>query len=220
MAVGGRRVLRRTRRSELALAGVTGTNGKTTTSFLLFAILAAAGRRPGLLGTIESRIGGERRPASAHDARGDRPPARRCARWSTWATAAARWRPPLTAPHSDGSTISRSPRSCFTNLSHDHLDFHGTLERYFEAKRSLFVADDAPPAAVNVDDEHGRRLAAELRAAGRERLVTFGMTASADVSPESLSLTRDGASFSADGLSIRTRLLGRSTSRTCSARSR
>ena len=48
---------------ELTLAGVTGTNGKTTTTFLLFAMLAAAGRRPGLLGTIESRIGGERRPA-------------------------------------------------------------------------------------------------------------------------------------------------------------
>src|SRR6266516_252799 len=48
---------------ELQVVGVTGTNGKTTTAFLLFSILAAAGRRPGLLGTIESRVGGERRPA-------------------------------------------------------------------------------------------------------------------------------------------------------------
>ena len=192
---------------QLALAGVTGTNGKTTTSFLLFAILAAAGKRPGLLGTIESRIGGERRPAlrttpEAIDLQrtlremvdvGDRS----CALEAT----------------SHGAALGRLDHLSFaalvfTNLSHDHLDFHGTLERYYEAKRSLFLAAGEPPAAVNVGDEHGRRLAAELRAAGRKRLVTFGMTASADVSPESLSLTRDGASFSADGLSIRTRLLG------------
>ena len=61
--------------AELAVAGVTGTNGKTTTAFLLFAVLAAAGRRPGLLGTIECRVGGERRPAVRDDARGDRPAA-------------------------------------------------------------------------------------------------------------------------------------------------
>ena len=57
---------------ELEVVGVTGTSGKTTTSFLLFAILAAAGRRPGLLGTVEARVGGERRGVRAHDARGDR----------------------------------------------------------------------------------------------------------------------------------------------------
>src|ERR1044072_4921248 len=63
---------------QLQVAGVTGTNGKTTTAFLLYAILAAAGRRPGLLGTIESRGGGERRPPRADPtaARADRPPAR------------------------------------------------------------------------------------------------------------------------------------------------
>ncbi len=60
---------------ELAVVGVTGTNGKTTTAFLLYSILAAAGRRPGLLGTVESRIGGERRAVDADDAGGDRPPA-------------------------------------------------------------------------------------------------------------------------------------------------
>ena len=192
---------------DLTLAGVTGTNGKTTTSFLLFAMLAAAGRRPGLLGTIESRVGGERRPAlrttpEAIDLQrtlremvdvGDRS----CALEAT----------------SHGAALGRLDQLSFaalvfTNLSHDHLDFHGTLERYYEAKRSLFFAADAPPAAVNVGDEHGRRLADELRTARRERLVTFGMTASADVWPESLSLSGDGASFMADGLPIRTRLLG------------
>ncbi len=193
--------------NHLTLAGVTGTNGKTTSSFLLFAMLAAAGRRPGLLGTIESRVGGERRPAlrttpEAIDLQrtlremvdvGDRS----CALEAT----------------SHGAALGRLDHLrfaalLFTNLSHDHLDFHETLERYYQAKRSLFFGANEPPAAVNVGDEHGRRLADELRAARRDRLVTFGMTDGADVWPESLSLTREGASFIADGLPIRTRLLG------------
>ena len=81
---------------ELQVAGVTGTNGKTTTAFLLYSILAAAGRRPGLLGTIESRVGGERRPAI------------RC---STPATAAAPWRRPRTDRSSAASTGCGSRRS-------------------------------------------------------------------------------------------------------------
>src|SRR6476619_8077027 len=123
---------------ELQVAGVTGTNGKTTTAFLLYAILAAAGRRPGLLGTIESRVGGERRPAirttpEAIDlqrdfremrAAGDRG----CALEAT----------------SHGSALGRLDRVrfgalVFTNLTQDHLDFHGTLDAYFDAKRQLFT---------------------------------------------------------------------------------
>src|SRR5438128_7552160 len=73
----------------------------------------------------------------------------------------------------------------FTNLSQDHLDFHGTMEAYFDAKRRLFV-ENRPPAAVNVDDGHGRRLADELRALGHERLVTFGFAQDADLRPEKL----------------------------------
>ena len=67
----------------------------------------------------------------------------------------------------------------FTNLTQDHLDFHGTMERYFEAKRRLF--GQARAAAVNVDDEHGRRLAAELPDA-----VTFGFADDADVRADAL----------------------------------
>ncbi len=193
---------------ELTVAGVTGTNGKTTTCFLLFAILAAAGRRPGLLGTIESRVGGERRPAlrttpEAIDVQralremldvGDRS----CAMEAT----------------SHGARLGRLAgvrfsALAFTNLSRDHLDFHGTLEEYFAAKRSLFVTDDPPPAALNTDDDHGRRLAGELRALGQERLVTFGFGADADIRAEGLDLRDDGASFTAAGIPLRTRLLGR-----------
>jgi UDP-N-acetylmuramoyl-L-alanyl-D-glutamate--2,6-diaminopimelate ligase len=146
---------------ELEVVGTTGTSGKTTTSFLLFAILAAAGRRPGLLGTVEARVGGERRgvvpttPEAVDLQRvfremldaGDRS----CAMEAS----------------SHASVLHRL--DCvrfavlvFTNLSQDHLDFHGDMEAYFEAKRRLFLAEPRPTAVVNVGDGYGRRLAQEL----------------------------------------------------------
>ena len=63
----------------------------------------------------------------------------------------------------------------FTNLGHDHLDYHGTLEGYFAAKRRLFL-EGSPPAAINLDDPYGRRLLSELRERGREQLLTFGLS--------------------------------------------
>jgi UDP-N-acetylmuramoyl-L-alanyl-D-glutamate--2,6-diaminopimelate ligase len=146
---------------ELEVVGVTGTSGKTTTSHLLFAILAAAGRRPGLLGTVEARVGGERRgvvrttPEAIDLQRvfremldvGDRS----CAMEAS----------------SHASVLHRLDRVrfrvlVFTNLSQDHLDFHGDMESYFEAKRQLFLAEPPPVAVVNVGDEYGRRLTQEL----------------------------------------------------------
>jgi UDP-N-acetylmuramoyl-L-alanyl-D-glutamate--2,6-diaminopimelate ligase len=146
---------------ELEVVGVTGTSGKTTTCHLLFAILAAAGRRPGLLGTVEARVGGERRgvvrttPEAIDLQRvfremldaGDRS----CAMEAS----------------SHASVLHRLDRVrfaalVFTNLSQDHLDFHGDMESYFEAKRRLFLVEPRPLAVVNVGDEYGRRLAQEL----------------------------------------------------------
>jgi UDP-N-acetylmuramoyl-L-alanyl-D-glutamate--2,6-diaminopimelate ligase len=146
---------------ELEVVGVTGTSGKTTTSHLLFAILAAAGRRPGLLGTVEARVGGERRgvvrttPEAIDLQRlfremldaGDRS----CAMEAS----------------SHASVLHRLDHVrfavlVFTNLSQDHLDFHGDMEPYFEAKRRLFLVEPRPVAVVNVGDEYGRRLAQEL----------------------------------------------------------
>jgi UDP-N-acetylmuramoyl-L-alanyl-D-glutamate--2,6-diaminopimelate ligase len=192
---------------QLEVAGVTGTNGKTTTTFLLHSILDAAGRRPGLLGTIESLIGGERRPAvrttpEAIDLQrafremldaGDRS----CALEAT----------------SHGSELGRLDgvhfgALAFTNLGQDHLDFHGTFERYFDAKRRLFV-EGRPPAAVNVGDPYGRRLAAELRSLGHEPLLTFGPADDADIRPEQLELDASGARLRAGGIELRTRLRGR-----------
>jgi UDP-N-acetylmuramoyl-L-alanyl-D-glutamate--2,6-diaminopimelate ligase len=144
---------------ELAVAGVTGTSGKTTTVFLLRSILEQAGRRPALLSSIERRIGQEVRPPKLNT-----PEAidlqrlfremlqagnRSCVLEAT-SIASAKGR-------LDGT---RFAVLVFTNLSQDHLDFHGTMEEYFDAKRRLFA--QARHAIVNVGDEWGRRLAAEL----------------------------------------------------------
>jgi UDP-N-acetylmuramoyl-L-alanyl-D-glutamate--2,6-diaminopimelate ligase len=164
---------------ELQVAGVTGTNGKTTTAFLLHSILEAAGRKPGLIGTIESRVGGERRPAvrttpEAIDLQrsfremldaGDRS----CAMEAT----------------SHGSALKRLEgirfaSLAFTNLTQDHLDLHGTMEAYFEAKRRLFL-EDRPPAAINVADPWGRRLAEE-----RPDALTYGFAEDAVIGPDAL----------------------------------
>jgi UDP-N-acetylmuramoyl-L-alanyl-D-glutamate--2,6-diaminopimelate ligase len=88
---------------------------------------------------------------------------------------------------SHGSALRRLDRVrfavlVFTNLDRDHLDFHRDMEDYFEAKRRLFLGDDAPPAAVNVGDAYGRRLADELRAQGTP-VLTFGLTDGAEIRP-------------------------------------
>jgi UDP-N-acetylmuramoyl-L-alanyl-D-glutamate--2,6-diaminopimelate ligase len=144
---------------ELQVAGVTGTNGKTTTAFLLHAVLEAAGRRSGLLTNIERRVGGEQRPTGLNtpeaidlqrllremvDA-GDRA----CVLEAT-SEAGAQGR-------LEGTTFAVL---VFTNLTQDHLNFHGSMEAYFEAKAALFA--QAEQAVVNVGDEWGRRLAAAL----------------------------------------------------------
>src|SRR3954462_4368729 len=70
----------------------------------------------------------------------------------------------------------------FTNLGHEHLNFHGTMETYFAAKRRLFFEGD-PPAAVNVGDAYGRRLFDELQQQGRTKLLSFGGVMDADIRP-------------------------------------
>src|SRR5918995_266625 len=166
---------------DLLLAGITGTTGKTTTSFLLWSIFEAAGMEPGLIGTIESRVGGEARPAVRTT-----PEAIDLQR-TFRAMLDAGDRSCVMEATSHGSELHRLERVrfralAFTNLSQDHLDFHESMERYFEAKRRLFTEHEpAPAAAVNVGDEWGRRLGDELRRLDRAPLLTYGVTPDAEL---------------------------------------
>lgn len=193
---------------ELEVAGVTGTNGKTTTAFLLRSVLEAAGRRPGLVGTVAWEVGGERRSAP-HTT----PEAIDLQRLFREMLDAGDRSVSLEAS-SHGSVLHRLDRVrfdalVFTNLSQDHLDLHGSMEDYYQAKRRLFTGAQPPPAAVNVGNEHGRRLALELAETHRAPLVTFGLSEAADVRPEGLVLDARGSRFSAAGIEIETPLRGR-----------
>ena len=144
---------------DLDVAAITGTNGKTTTAFLLHSILRSAGRRPALLTNIERLVGGVARPTGLNtpesidlqrlfremlDA-GDRS----CVMEAT-SIASAKGR----------LAGTRFAVLVFTNLTQDHLDIHGTMEEYYAAKRALF--DQAERAVVNIGDPWGKRLAREL----------------------------------------------------------
>jgi UDP-N-acetylmuramoyl-L-alanyl-D-glutamate--2,6-diaminopimelate ligase len=165
---------------ELELAGVTGTNGKTTTAFMLYSILDAAGKKPGLLGTIESRVGAERRPASRTT-----PEAIELQRTFREMLDAGNQSAAVEAT-SHGSRFNRLDgirftTLAFTNLTQDHLDLHGTMEDYFEAKRRLFVEGERPAAAINLGDPWGRRLAED-----RPDALTYGFAEDAMLRPEAL----------------------------------
>jgi UDP-N-acetylmuramoyl-L-alanyl-D-glutamate--2,6-diaminopimelate ligase len=115
---------------------------------------------------------------------------------------------------SHASTLHRLDRVrfdvlVFTNLTQDHLDFHGTMEDYYAAKRRLFTGAAPPPAVVNVGDPWGRQLAAELADAGRAPLVTFGFADDAEIRPDDLVLDGAGARFRAGGIALETSLRGR-----------
>jgi len=193
---------------ELEVAGVTGTNGKTTSAYLLYSILTAAGRRPGLLGTVESRVGGQARPVVRTT-----PEAIDLQRTFREMLDAGDRSVALEAS-SHASVLRRLDRVrfdvlVFTNLTQDHLDFHGSMDEYYDAKRRLFTGAAAPPAAVNVGDEYGRRLADELADLGRAPLLTFGFADDAEIRPEQLVLDGSGARFSAGGIELETSLRGR-----------
>ena len=145
---------------DMTTLAVTGTNGKTTTAYLLESGLRAAGLRTGLLGTVETRIGDEALPSirttpeapELHALLGvmvDRKVEAVAMEVSSHALALHRV---------DGVQFTVA---LFTNLSHDHLDFHFSLESYFLAKAELFTAVRAKAAVVNLDDEYGRRLVAK-----------------------------------------------------------
>jgi UDP-N-acetylmuramoyl-L-alanyl-D-glutamate--2,6-diaminopimelate ligase len=177
---------------ELRVVGVTGTNGKTTTAYLVRALLEAGGVQCGLLGTVKSVIGGEDRPVQrttpeAIELQAD---LRAMLDGGDGACAMEVSSHALELGRADAIDFSTA---VFTNLTQDHLDFHDSMDDYFLAKRRLFAPPLGPPPAVsivNVGDPYGRRLAAELEGA-----VTFAVDAPADYSATGVQSTFEGASF-------------------------
>ena len=144
---------------ELAVAAITGTNGKTTSAFLLHAILEASGRRSGLLTNIERRVGGAARPTGLNT-----PEAIDLQRLLREMVAAGD-RACVLEASSEAQVQGRLEGTSFavlvfTNLTQDHLNFHGTMEAYFAAKAALFA--QAERAVINVGGPFGARLAARL----------------------------------------------------------
>jgi len=160
--------------SRLQVVGVTGTNGKTTTAFLLQGMLEAAGRRAGLLGTVKSVIGGSEHPVERTTPEAIDLQATFKAMLDAGDLACAM------EVSSHALELHRADAihfaaAIFTNLTQDHLDFHPTMEDYFQAKRRLFVTNGAAIAVANVDDPYGRRLADELSGP-----ITFALGNDAD----------------------------------------
>jgi UDP-N-acetylmuramoyl-L-alanyl-D-glutamate--2,6-diaminopimelate ligase len=175
---------------DLLLIGVTGTNGKTTTTFLIESILRAAGRTTGLIGTIETRIASERRsgvrttPESLDLQRLFSEMRER----GVDAVAMEVTSHALVLHRIDGT---RFASAAFTNLSQDHLDFHPGMEDYFAAKSSLFVPERLEKGAINIDDPFGERLKRMVEVPS----VGFGLTPAAEVRAVDVDLGPTGSAF-------------------------
>jgi UDP-N-acetylmuramoyl-L-alanyl-D-glutamate--2,6-diaminopimelate ligase len=182
---------------QMTVVGVTGTNGKTTTAFLVRDVLEAAGRQTGLLGTVQSLVGGRTEPVerTTPEAVDLQATFRRMADSGDAAGVMEVSSHALELRRADAIDFDCA---VFTNLTQDHLDFHGTLEEYFAAKRLLFAPRAGEPpgvAAINVDDPWGRRLAQELIDLGVTRTVSFGFHDQADHRAERVRFGVDGCSF-------------------------
>jgi len=188
--------------SSMATIGVTGTNGKTTVTYLLESILAAVGWAPGIAGTTGAHIGGKSLPlarttpeatdlqrllASMRDA-GVRAVAMEVSSHA------------LSLHRVDGIVFDVA---AFTNLSQDHLDHHGSMEAYFAAKAGLFSPERARRGVVNLDDPSGRRLAEATIP-----VTTYSVEREADLRAWDVRATVDGVSFAVDGLQVRSPLRG------------
>jgi UDP-N-acetylmuramoyl-L-alanyl-D-glutamate--2,6-diaminopimelate ligase len=178
--------------AQLQTVGVTGTNGKTTTAFLLRELLQAGGRQTGLLGTVKSVIGGlerevERTTPEAIELQrtfrlmldsGDRACAMEVSSHA------------LELRRADAIHFAAA---IFTNLTQDHLDFHPTMEDYFAAKRLLFLGSDLGAAVVNIDDSYGARLAAEI-----DMPITFSLRQEAEYRALKVNTDLSGSRFAVD----------------------
>lgn len=174
----------------LDVIGVTGTDGKTTTCYLAVAALQAGGRRPGMIGTVEVRVGGEVTP---NDDRNTTPEAPELQALLAKMIDAGNDSVVMEAT-SHGLAQSRV-RNCrfrvaiVTNVTSEHLEFHGTVEAYREAKAML--VEEAPIAILNADDP----AFGYFRDRARDRVVTYGTAASADVRATNIQASADSTTF-------------------------
>src|SRR5215208_5387464 len=159
--------------ARLPVVGITGTNGKTTSAFLVRSLLESAGRRCGLLGTVKSVIGGVEHPVvrTTPEAIDLQRTFAAMAEAGDEACAMEISSHALELRRADAIHVAAA---VFTNLTQDHLDFHPDMESYFQAKRRLFASPLTDVRIVNVDDPYGRRLAEEF-----PESVTFGVEAEA-----------------------------------------
>jgi UDP-N-acetylmuramoyl-L-alanyl-D-glutamate--2,6-diaminopimelate ligase len=193
---------------EMQVVGITGTNGKTTTGFLVSSIVEAAGTRCGLMGTVTYRIGANEFTATRTTP--EAPELQGMMRQMVGAGCGACVMEvsshALALRRADGI---RFAAAIFTNLTRDHLDFHPNMEDYFAAKRRLFeMLPAGAPAVVNADDPRGIAIAEAA-----SRTVTYAVNRPADVTPGPLSFSFAGLEFDArtprGSVHVRSRLVGR-----------
>lgn len=193
---------------QLLLVGITGTNGKTTTSYVLASIFEAAGIKCGRIGTVGYRIGNREHEAARTTP--EAPELQRMLREMVAQGCGAC----VMEVSSHALVLRRADHlhfraGIFTNLTRDHLDFHGDMEAYFTAKRRLFALLSPEAVGVtNVDDRRGSDFAAAT-----SRAVTYAIDAPADVSPGPISYSLDGLAFDVrtprGSLRVRSKLVGR-----------
>jgi len=198
----------------LLLAGITGTNGKTTSAYLAAWLLEASGLRTGLIGTVERRVGG----VSRRDVDRTTPEALDLQRDLAGMVAAGD-RAAVMEVSSHALELSRADdlvfaAVAFTNLTQDHLDFHGNLDAYYRAKARLFLdpvfADREPPAVINMDDPVGRRIARQV---APHRLLTFRVADGRAGAVEPADLELQGLKVTPAGIEGLLRVAGRAADR-------
>ena len=193
---------------EMSVIGITGTNGKTTISYLINSILKVNGFKTGLIGTIDYRFDGEIIPSS-HTT----PESLDLQQlFKRIAGNGGKYCVMEVSSHSlelDREYGTRFETGVFTNLTQDHLDFHGNLEKYFHAKARLFKEYGLKKGVINIDDPYGRRLIKDVKS---EKILTYGIKEDADVKADDVNISINGLKFTANTpigkLNIESRLLG------------
>ncbi len=193
----------------MRMVGVTGTSGKTTTTYLLEAILKEAGHDVGVIGTVNIRRGGKEIPSNLTTP-GPVELQEILARMKREGAGAVVMEVSSHALKQSRVGAVHFDAAVFTNLSPEHLDFHPDMEDYFLSKKMLFdecareasAAGKRPLAAINADDEYGRRLLKEVGGA------SFGMASGLDYSGSDLKFDSSGIHGTVSGIPIHSELLG------------